>query len=116
MSTEQIHVRDDAVPEGRFERLPKWLNLVPMVLQWCWLGLRHGGIALPSTVNPGITAGGLVGEGKLEYFAAMGPLARAATATWLGVRNEQGLHPQTVCARMREAGLGFPIVAKPDLG
>ena len=22
---------------GRFEQLPKWLNLIPMVLQWLWL-------------------------------------------------------------------------------
>src|SRR6187455_3132776 len=116
MSTEQIHVRDDAVPEGRFERLPKWLNLVPMVLQWCWLGLRHGGMSLPSTVNPGITAGGLVGEGKLEYFRAMGAVARAATATWLGVRNDEGLETTQVLSRMVAAGLGFPVVAKPDLG
>ena len=48
-----------------------------MVLQWCWLGLRHGGIALPSTVNPGITAGGLVGEGEEEGSREKGPLASA---------------------------------------
>ena len=104
------------VPEGRFERLPKWLNLVPMVAQWCWLGLRHGSFTLPSAANPGITSGGLVGEGKLEYFAAMGPLARAATATHIGVRNHDGLAAGDVDARMRAAGLAFPVVAKPDLG
>jgi hypothetical protein len=104
------------VPEGRFERLPKWLNLVPMVLQWCWLGLRYRSITLPSTTNPGITSGGLVGEGKLEYFAAMGAIARAATAENFGVRNEASLGPEELLARMREAGLEFPVVAKPDLG
>ena len=104
------------VPEGRFERLPKSLNLVPMVLQWCWLGLRYRSFTLPSAANPGITSGGLVGEGKLEYFAAMGALARAATAGYLGVRNEVGLRVDAVRARMRDAGLDFPVVAKPDLG
>jgi hypothetical protein len=104
------------VPEGRFERLPKWLNLVPMVAQWCWLGLRHGGLTLPSTVDPGITAGGLVGEGKLEYFAAMGPLARAATADFIAVRKEPGLRSEAVLERMQAAGLRCPVVAKPDLG
>jgi hypothetical protein len=54
-----------------------------------WAALRQHG--LPSAANPGITSGGLVGEGKLEYFAAMGPLARAATADYLGVANEAGL-------------------------
>src|SRR5688572_28605441 len=93
-----------AVPEGRFERLPKWLNLVPMVLQWCWLGLRHGSVTLPCAANPGITAGGLVGEGKLEYFAAMGALARSATATWLGVRSDGGVDAAEICARMQASG------------
>src|SRR6478609_4562169 len=114
MLSEQAIAHGAAIPEGRFERLPKWLNLVPMVLQWCWLGLRHGGIALPSTVNPGITAGGLVGEGKLEYFNAMGEVARGATATWLAVHNDPALRSDDLSARMLEAGLAFPIVAKPD--
>ena len=104
------------VPEGRFERLPKWLNLVPMVLQWAWLGLRYRSFTLPSTANPGITSGGLVGEGKLEYFAAMGPLARAACAAHVGVANEAGLDADALLPRMRAAGLEFPVVAKPDIG
>lgn len=106
----------DERPTGRFERIPKWLNLIPMVAQWAWLGLRHGSLTLPSSANPAITAGGLVGEGKLEYFAIMGAVARAATARHIGVL----LGPQTRCAdildAMHDAQLAFPIVVKPDLG
>jgi hypothetical protein len=100
---------------GAFERLPKWLNLVPMVAQWIWLGVRHGSFTLPSSANPGITSGGLVGEGKLEYFAAMGPVARAATADFIAVDTP---HPpaSALRQRMHEAGLAFPVVAKPDIG
>lgn len=87
-----------------------------MVLQWLWLSARHGSVTLPSSANPGITAGGLVGEGKLEYFAAMGPVARAATAPALGVRNVAGLRLADVEARLAAAGLDYPLVAKPDLG
>lgn len=105
-----------SVPVGRFEQLPKWLNLIPMVLQWAWLGLRYGSISLPSCANPLITSGGMVGDGKLEYFATMGPLALAATAEHIGVRNTEGLDVGQVIARMQAAGLGFPIVAKPDMG
>ena len=104
------------VPEGRFERLPKWLNLVPMVLQWCWLGLRYRSFTLPSTANPGITSGGLVGEGKLEYFATMGSLASAATAQHIGVHQDGRVGADAVLACMQSAGLSFPVVAKPDLG
>ena len=104
------------VDVGRFEQLPKWLNLLPMVLQWIWLGLRYRSVSLPSSANPGITSGGMVGDGKLEYFAAMGPTARAATATHIGVLNTPGLATAEVLDRLSQAGLGFPIVAKPDLG
>jgi hypothetical protein len=101
---------------GRFERLPKWLNLVPMVLQWCWLGLRHGSVTLPSSADPGVTAGGLVGEGKREYFEAMGTLARAATADYIAVEAVPGLDAAQVERQLATAGLRFPVVAKPDLG
>lgn len=101
---------------GRFEQLPKWLNLIPMVAQWLWLGVRYGSITLPSSANPGITSGGLVGDGKREYFSAMGPLARAMTADFIVVQNRRQLPVADVVERMRGAALHFPIVAKPDVG
>ncbi len=101
---------------GRFEQLPKWLNLVPMVLQWMWLGLRHGSFTLPSAVNPGITSGGLVGEGKMEYFAAMGETARAATAAHTAIVASEPRDLPHLLERVQAAGLDFPVVAKPDIG
>ena len=44
---------------GKLERLPKWLNLVPMVIQWLWLAIRYQSVTLPSSANPAILAGGL---------------------------------------------------------
>jgi hypothetical protein len=101
---------------GTMERLPKWLNLVPMVLQWCWLGLRHRSLTLPSSANPRITAGGLVGDTKSEYFTCMGPLARARVAPWalITVNGEGALHAAQTA--MEDARLDFPVVVKPDLG
>jgi hypothetical protein len=97
------------------ERMPKWLICVPLVIQWLWLALRHGSATLPSAANPGITAGGLVGETKLEYFACMGPLARAATAAHCALPPEARTLSQALDA-MARTGLAFPVVAKPDLG
>lgn len=110
--------RDAGTRDGRgaLERMPKWLICVPLVLQWLWLGLRHRSLTLPTAANPAITAGGLVGEGKLEYFRGMGPVARAATAAHCGVVNRPGLGEADLLAEMRDAGLGFPLIAKPDLG
>ena len=101
---------------GTLERMPKWLICVPLVLQWFWLGLRHRSMTLPSAANPAITCGGLVGEGKLEYFRGMGPLARAATATSCAVVNDAGLDAPSLQATLQRAGLSFPVIAKPDLG
>lgn len=106
-----------ARPDTRstLERMPKWLICVPLVAQWLWLSLRFGGASLPSAANPGITAGGLVGETKLEYFRCMGPLALAATATHCALLPGERT-PEQAQAAMARAGLRFPVIAKPDLG
>ncbi len=101
---------------GTMERIPKWLNLVPMVLQWGWLGLRHGSLTLPSAANPQITAGGLVGDTKSEYFIGMGPHARSMVAPYAMLQVDAGDMLPRALAAMHTAGLVFPVVAKPDLG
>lgn len=101
---------------GRMERLPKWLNLVPMLLQWAWLGLRYRSLTLPSCANPQITAGGLVGDTKSEYFAAMGAHARSRVAPFTLLRVAGVDQLAAAMSAMREAGLHFPVVAKPELG
>ena len=101
---------------GALERMPKWLICVPLVVQWLCLALRHGSASLPSTANPCITAGGLVGEGKREYFQGMGALARAATAPWCAITPGPGRLRTNIHSAMQDAGLVFPVVAKPDLG
>jgi hypothetical protein len=98
------------------ERMPKWLICIPLALQWCWLGLRHWSLTLPSAANPCITSGGLVGEGKLEYFEQMGPKGRAATAPYVGLRNLDMLCKRELLAALDTAGVRFPVVAKPNLG
>ncbi len=98
------------------ERMPKWLICIPLTMQWLGLALRYRSLTLPTVANPAITAGGLVGEGKLEYFSQMGPLARAATASYCAI-STQGMPSTTeVQKSMRAAGLSFPVIAKPDLG
>jgi hypothetical protein len=101
---------------GKLERLPKWLNLVPMVAQWAWLSLVHRSITLPSCANPHITAGGLVGEGKMEYLNIMGPRALLATARTTSVE-VFGMEAVGLLERaMHEMSLTYPVVLKPDLG
>jgi hypothetical protein len=110
-------VRPATAPSlGRLEHMPKWLNLVPMVAQWLWLSLRYGSFTLPATANPAIAAGGLAGEGKSEYFAIMGAHARSFTADFVLVKNNSGDAVAEAFVAMRDAGLTFPLIAKPDIG
>ena len=101
---------------GQFEQLPKWLNCIPLIIQWLFLSLRYKSITLPSAANPGITSGGMVGEGKLEYFNNMGPLARSLTGDFIWLVANGATSLDHALASMQSAGLDFPVVAKPNLG
>ena len=98
------------------ERLPKWLICVPLVMQWLWLSLKHGGLTLPSVANPTITSGGLVGETKLEYFRSMGALALSATANHCALPPASRVSLAGIRGVLARARIAFPVVAKPDLG
>jgi hypothetical protein len=102
---------------GSLERLPKWLNLIPMIVQWLWLSLRYRSLTLPSAANPGITAGGIAGEGKSEYFRIMGRLARSHTADFALLRNRRSATIVEEAEKiMQEAELHYPLILKPDIG
>jgi hypothetical protein len=98
------------------ERMPKWLICIPLTLQWLLLALRYQSLTLPTIANPAITAGGLVGEGKLEYFDGMGPIALSATAAYCAVPTHKRYTSAELQELMQSAGLSFPVIAKPDLG
>lgn len=104
------------LPIDRLERLPKWLNLVPMVVQWVGLSVIHRSLTLPSCANPALTAGGLVGEGKMAYLGLMGARARAATASTTSVDIVGPGALADVESAMGLQGLDYPLVVKPDMG
>jgi hypothetical protein len=121
-SSEQpfVAVEDDSqarsVRRSLLERMPKWLICIPLVVQWFWLALCYRSLSLPTSANPTITAGGLVGEGKLEYFAGMGPIALAATAPHCAIYTDTKHTGAELRQLIKSAGLDFPLVAKPNLG
>jgi hypothetical protein len=86
------------------------------VTHWLLMSLRHRATVLPSCANPRITSGGLVGEGKTEYFAIMGALAQASTARNGAFVVHAASADADAAACMQQAGIAFPIIAKPDIG
>lgn len=104
---------------GLAERIPSKLFYLPLVFQWAWLSLRHGSLSLPTLANPLIEVGGLWGESKKVYLDMVSGeerrwLARYVTLTrGKGDRADDG---RRAVELSREAGLTFPLVAKPDIG
>lgn len=103
-------------PRGTLEALPKWVNLIPIVAQWLWLSIRYRSVTLPSSANPAITAGGLVGEGKMEYFETMGAFARSRSARTTSIVRTGACTLASLRDAMRDSDLEFPVIAKPDMG
>jgi membrane protein DedA with SNARE-associated domain len=108
-------------PFAPAERIPAFLFRIPLVLHWVWLALRHRGLALPCLANPGLSTGGLWGESKAECLRAVAASERGAIADFVVMRRRTD--PSTLnfdharALRLAaDAGLRFPLVAKPDIG
>ncbi len=102
-----------APPVGAFEFWPGWLFYLPVVLQWIALGLRHGDFSLPTAANPTIETGGLCGESKASILDMVGPTQRDLLAPYIRLPRPD---PALADDAMKRAGIGFPVVAKPDIG
>ena len=106
---------------GRWRRLtlwefwPAWLFQLPVVLHGLWLGLRHRHLTLFTAANPGIPSGGFVEESKSGILRGLAgaPVARFRVVDLPTDPDTRIAHLETA---MRDAGLGFPVVLKPDVG
>ena len=110
---------DEAPVLSFFEFWPAWLFYAPI---WAWAGLlslRHRGVRLPLISNPLLSAGGLVGEVKSEVLDGIGPEGRPWIAPYVSVARgslSPGWATRVALSALSEAGLDFPLVAKPELG
>jgi membrane protein DedA with SNARE-associated domain len=110
-----------ARPFAPAERIPSLLFRLPLALHWIALALRHRGLALPALANPGLATGGLWGESKAECLRAVAAAERAAIADFVVMRRRADAstlnfdHARAL-RLVADAGLRFPLVAKPDIG
>lgn len=107
-------------PLAYYEFWPPLLFYFPMFVYWAWLGVRHWGLALPTVANPLFPVGGVIGESKLGVLNTVTGPARAVIADYVGVPRRAAAYAaadfEEARTRMGEAGLRFPVVAKPDIG
>ncbi len=97
-----------------FEFWPPWLFYIPVAFKWLRLAIRHRGLLLPTAANPSIEGGGFIGESKSDILDLVPVSERRWVARWITVVGGEDV--DVVGQAMREAGLDFPVVAKPDVG
>lgn len=102
-------------PLSMFEFWPGWIFYTPVVMYWIMMGLRYGDLSLPTAANPRIETGGLCGESKSSILNMAGETARRWIAPYTLVETGHNDTARAIQA-MDHAGLGFPVVLKPDIG
>jgi hypothetical protein len=101
-----------------FEFWPGWLFYAPVVLFWIVNSFKYRSITLPALANPRIDAGGICGESKNDILRLAGPFARRWIADFAALTTSGHVDANDLAiaeAAMRDAGIGYPAVAKPDM-
>jgi len=110
---------DTGVSVSRYEFWPAWFFYTPVVMQSLWHGLKYRNVALPLIANPGIALSGMVGESKNDILELAGPQAKKWISPFVTLTRSD--MPEVMLLNdallaMRDEGIDFPVVAKPDLG
>jgi membrane protein DedA with SNARE-associated domain len=90
-----------------WEFWPAWLFYIPVVVNYLWLAIRYRGLTVPTSANPGIFSGGVVGESKIATLRELSATSPQFTA-------EAQLADEQSLAQLSEAD--YPIILKPDVG
>lgn len=119
---------------GRAEALPApeervasvfafWHPIVfyfPVALYYLWLSIKYRSLSLPTLANPSIYSGGMVRDSKKEILALVPERWRSLLPRFTMFHRRMGESARRELRRAEEAlkqeGLDFPMVAKPDVG
>lgn len=104
-----------------FEFWPPHIFYIPVGFYYAWLALRFRSFTLPTAANPSIYSGGLIGESKSQILSLVPPEQRRWVATHASFTRPSADTPlddavEQAKRAMDEAGIAFPVVAKPDTG
>lgn len=96
---------------GSWEYWPFWAAVAPLALIYLWFALRLRRLFFISTVNPAIPLGGSFGESKSDILRLLPSEALPRSVFIRG-----GAGAEQVFQQLTEAGISFPVIAKPDVG
>ncbi|MEP0848558.1 MAG: VTT domain-containing protein [Phycisphaerae bacterium] len=96
----------------RWEFWPTWLFYLPIVPYLAFLAVRYRGITTPTSANPGMPHGGVVGESKHEILTRLP--AEWVIPTFLVPPGPLESRLRRLGEELERRGWPFPAVLKPD--
>ena len=102
---------------ARWEFWPPAVFYLPVTAKYVSLAIEHRSLTLPTLANPGMYAGGLIGESKFETLSE---LARAnpdlVAPTYLAQFETADQQLARILKLREQESLSYPLVFKPDVG
>ncbi len=98
------------------ESLPAWLFYLPGFFWWVCLAIYYRSWTLPCLVNPSISLGGMVNETKSSIYEQFQTTPLKQYVPIFCRLHNDGLNKEELQQAVKETGLTFPIIAKPDIG
>jgi len=107
---------------SRYKRLrhwefwPIWAMYLPVAIYVIGLGLRRRCLTLFTAANPGMPAGGIVGESKSDILSQLVP--SGAVAPFVRIDMRWSLAEQLTAAEsfLADQQIMYPVICKPDVG
>jgi D-alanine-D-alanine ligase-like ATP-grasp enzyme len=94
-----------------YEYWPVWFLFLPLVPYWLWLSIRARSLAFFTAGNLNIESGGFYGESKIAILRQF-PASLLPPTIFVTEENDF----QKIISQVKEAGITFPFIAKPDKG
>lgn len=100
----------------QWEFWPPWLFYPPMIAHIAWLALKHRSLSVLTAVNPGMPAGGFIGESKQQILECLGESEFVVRSRLLEAAEPLEARFDALREFLVTHALDFPIVLKPNAG
>jgi membrane protein DedA with SNARE-associated domain len=100
----------------RWEFWPPYIFYPPVFLYVVYLGIKHRGFTVFTAANPGIVAGGFVGESKFEILKQISGASEWMPRFTFIPAGETEQRISTATDFLAQNHMAFPVVLKPDMG
>ncbi len=94
-----------------WEYWPLYIVNIPLIITWLWFAIKARKLFFFSAVNPVIETGGMWGESKYNILKRI-PEKNIPITVFV----EKGIKFPQLLIKITEAGLEYPVIAKPDIG